>query len=134
MNAPQPPADDKGYFEPYSEFAKILRTWFIAFGAGALALLVTSAELRAALRQSGDLFSVALLLLAGIAVQVLVTMLYKHAMWNLYSAELDATHKESFWYKFSAEVSEAHFMEVLADLLTGGLFIMAAWLCLTAFP
>lgn len=35
-------SDDTGFFEPYSDFAQLLRSWFIAYGIGVPALLLTS--------------------------------------------------------------------------------------------
>jgi hypothetical protein len=34
--------EEKGYYEPYTYFARILRTWFVAYGIGVPAFLMTS--------------------------------------------------------------------------------------------
>jgi hypothetical protein len=124
---------DSGFFQPYSEFAKILRTWYIAYGAGALALLLTNDSIREALKEAGHLYDVALALLLGVAVQVVYALLYKHAMWHLFCAELDESHRDSLWFKASDLLSESHAFELTGDLVTAGCFIWATVLLFAGY-
>jgi len=121
----EPARDDTGFFQPYSEFAKNLRTWFLAYGIGAPALLLSNQTAWAAVKQGGQLRIVAALFLIGVALQIAEALLYKHAMWHLYFAELDSRHKGSGWYKAADWLSNAYALELLIDLGTVALFVAA---------
>ena len=117
--------DDTGFFQPYSEFSKNLRTWFLAYGIGAPALLLSNQTAWSAVKQGGQLRVVAALFLIGVALQIAEALLYKHAMWHLYFAELDARHKASSWYKAADWLSNAYSLEIVIDLGTVALFVAA---------
>jgi hypothetical protein len=121
----EPERDDTGFFQPYAEFSKVLRTWFIAFGAGALALVLSNNAVHGAAAKSGRLRVIAVLLLAGVAVQILFAILYKHSMWQLYAGELAPQRKASRWYKVAEAVSDSHLLDILGDLATLALFAAA---------
>lgn len=46
-------SSESDFYEPYAAFARTLRTWFVAFGVGVPALLVTSEHARDILVESG---------------------------------------------------------------------------------
>jgi hypothetical protein len=71
---------DSALYEPYAEFARTLRTWFVAYGVGAPALLLTNKELWRAVQGSGDARRIAEYFLAGAVVQIIEALLYKHPM------------------------------------------------------
>jgi hypothetical protein len=117
--------DDAGFFQPYSDFAKNLRTWFLAYGIGAPVLLLSNQTAWTTIKQTGQLRVVAALFLIGVALQIVEALLYKHAMWHLYSAELNPQHKLSKWYKSADWLSNSYALELLIDLGTVALFTAA---------
>ena len=88
MQTPTERPLDSENFEPYSEFARTLRTWFVGYGVGAPALVLTQAELRQRLANAGDLPTLGAFFLSGVFLQVLLTLIYKTAMWELYMVEI----------------------------------------------
>ncbi len=132
-----PPSDDPpgkreeaDFYAPYGEFARNLRTWFIAYGVGAPALFIAQPELLSAVVASGSGRLLASLFLSGVAVQILVAIMYKGAMWYLYMGELDASVKAKKRYKVADWLSEAFWLELLFDLVTLVLFGVATALAL----
>ena len=120
--------DDTGFFGPYAEYAKVLRTWFVAYGVGALALLLSNSEIRKAALSADVLQPIARLVMLGTGIQVVAALLYKHAMWHLYCGDLEVGHKQTRWYKMSDWISESHLLELAADVGTIGCFSWATWL------
>ena len=117
---PRDPAqkDETGFYAAYSEFARNLRIWFLAYGIGATAIFVTNEGAGRKLLASGAAETVIYLFLAGVAVQILVALLYKSAMWFLYMAEIDAENKDSWTYTASVFVSDDYWLELGCDLAT----------------
>src|SRR5690348_1957174 len=94
------------YWEPYSEFAKTLRTWFVGYGVGAPALVLTQTELRQRLANAGDLPILAGCFLSGVFLQVALTLLYKTAMWELYMSEIHPRRPKGQWFQSAFWISE----------------------------
>ena len=74
--------EETGFFQAYAEFAKTLRTWFIAYGIGAPALVLSNKDLWITVKNSGCLAYIAFLFLVGVAFQVIRAFIYKNAMWH----------------------------------------------------
>lgn len=86
-NAEPPPPDDKDLlFGDFDAYDKILRTWFVAYGIGGPALLLTNDGIRSKITASGWLRWIALAFLLGGALQVLLTIANKAALWGCYRA------------------------------------------------
>ena len=115
------------YFECYAEFAKTLRTWFIAYGIGAPILFLSNNSAWETIKSSSNLGFIAFFFLAGVSIQVLEALLYKNAMWYLYRGEENPQIKNKFRYKASYNISEIYLLEVLFDLVTLICFIIATW-------
>ena len=120
----QPPPEETGFWQPYSEFAKTLRTWF-GYGVGAPALVLSQAEIRKPLLASGQLPVVGWLFLSGVLLQVLLAFVYKTAMWELYLGEMDPSLRTRKRHRLANAISEATALEIAADLLTITLFALA---------
>jgi hypothetical protein len=114
--------EESGFYEPYSEFARILRTWFIAYGIGVPVLLLTSQDCWRVVVESGNARSIGLMFLGGVSIQVIMALVYKTAMWQLYSAELHPEHKKSRLYRLSDRLSDQYALEFIMDLITLGFF------------
>ena len=116
---------ESGFFEPYSEFAKILRTWLIAYGIGVQALLVSTDKCWDRIAVSGQLRTLGILFLAGVAIQVLMALFYKSLMWQLYIAEIHPEREQTRLYRFALKVSDLFWPEFILDALSIGLFAIA---------
>lgn len=121
--APKQPSSE--FYEPYSAFARTLRTWFVAFGIGVPALLITNEKAREVLRDSGCARCVAGIFLVGVAIQVATTLLYKSAMSYLYLSEDNPSMKGGCLYKCFDWISESFLLEFSADFATLLLFCWA---------
>jgi hypothetical protein len=106
------------YFECYAEFAKTLRTWFIAYGIGAPILFLSNDTLWGMIKSSEHIRLIGFLFLAGVFIQVLEALLYKNAMWYLYKGEENPKIKNKARYKAFYNISEYYWLEVLFDMLT----------------
>ncbi len=121
------------YFESYAEYNRILRSWFVAFGAGGLALFLVEDPLRAALIASGQARTVMLLFLAGAAAQVTVAFLNKYASWYAYAGENDAAFRKSRRYRFWSWLTRQFWIDISLDILAGISFMTAIWILFDVF-
>src|SRR4051812_11034794 len=76
--------DPSDSYSSYLEYNKILRTWFVAFGAGVPALLLVQKEISERLLKIGELKFVAILFIVGVASQVFGALLNKVSNWYVY--------------------------------------------------
>lgn len=122
--------EEAGFYKAYAEFAKTLRTWFIAYGIGAPALVLSNKDLWNIVKSSGSLLSIAVLFLLGVTFQVIEAFIYKTAMWHLYVGESDDSHKKTWWYRLSGTVSESYKLELFFDMGALAFFTLATILLL----
>jgi hypothetical protein len=113
------------YFDSYAEYNRILRSWFVAFGAGGLALFLIEDSLRNALIASGEATPVALLFLTGAAAQVLVAFLNKYANWYCYYGEDNPAFLHSPLYSFWSRIASQFWIDIILDIFTVGCFLTA---------
>jgi hypothetical protein len=115
--------EETEYYHAYAEFAKTLRTWFIAYGIGAPALVLSNKDLWNVVKGSGKLTYIAVLFLLGVTFQVIEAFIYKTAMWHLYVGESDEDHVKTWWYAMADKVSESYKLELFFDV---GAFVFFA--------
>jgi hypothetical protein len=115
------------YFGCYAEFAKTLRTWFIAYGIGAPILFLSNDTAWEIIRSSGQIRLIGFWFLSGVLIQVLEALLYKNAMWYLYRGEENPQIKNKMRYKVFYNISEYYWLEVLFNILTLICFVTATW-------
>jgi len=121
------PREESGYYEPYADYHRNVRLWFLAYGIGAPVLLAQVDGALTALRSSGVLKLATALFLAGVAIQVVAALLYKTAMWYLYMDELGHIAETSFRVRVSCWLSAAYWFEALLDVATLACFGIATW-------
>lgn len=122
---PESERQETGFYSSYSEFAKTLRTWFIAYGIGGPVLLLTHADLADKVVRSGRASRIAALFLTGVAFQVGAALTYKVCMWYLYLAEMKPSLRQTPRHKVVEYLSEAFWLEMLFDIGTIGAFTAA---------
>jgi hypothetical protein len=115
------------YFECYAEFAKTLRTWFIAYGIGFPVLLFSNNDAWETIKSTGNIRLIGMLFLAGVSIQVLEALIYKNAMWYLYRGEENLQIKNKVCYKTFYYISECYLLEISLDILTLICFAIATW-------
>jgi len=113
------------YFESYAEYNRILRSWFVAFGIGGLALLLVEEKLRTALIVSGEARLVVALFLSGVALQILIAGLNKYANWYCYAGEDEPAYQRTAAYRFWSGIARQFIIDVLVDLATAVCFFTA---------
>lgn len=126
-------AVSQGYFESYAEYNRILRSWFVAFGIGGLALFLPQSPLREALLASGHTRTVAFLFLVGVIAQIVVAFLNKYANWYCYFGEDNPAFLNSPLYRFWARIASQFWIDIILDVLTVGCFTAAVWMLFEIF-
>jgi hypothetical protein len=117
-----------GYYKAYEEYSKTLRTWLVAYGIGAPALLLSSDGLRKAIVDAGAAPAVGALFLIGVGLQVTIAAINKSTMWAMYYLEDVAPPvegQEPWWGKLAVWLSEQFWIDLLIDVGTGAMFILA---------
>ncbi len=117
----------QSYFDSYAEYNRILRSWFVAFGAGGLALFLLQSPVRAALLASGQTRTVALLFLTGVTAQIVVAFLNKYANWYCYFGEDNPAFLNSPLYRFWSRIASQFWIDIILDVLTVVCFLAAIW-------
>lgn len=113
------------YFESYAEYNRILRSWFVAFGIGGLAMFLVEEKLRAALLQSGQARAIITLFLAGVALQIFIAGLNKYANWFCYYGEDEPAYQKSVAYRFWSVIAREFIIDVIVDVATAFCFFAA---------
>jgi len=125
------PTAQESYLSAYSEYSKTIRTWFVAYGIGAPALLLTNADLARALRGSGHVREIALLFLIGVGLQVALAAANKASMWGNYYGETKLSFKKTKRYAVGYWFSEQYWIDLSVDLLSFAAFALAtSWVFL----
>ena len=76
--------DGAEFYEMYSKYNDILRTWFVAFGLGGLYLLLTNKELITYLKLHKVNGTVEICFLIGVASQIIIALINKFFNWIIY--------------------------------------------------
>jgi len=115
----------QSYFESYAEYNRILRSWFVAFGVGGLALFLLESPAREALLASGQTRAVVILFLVGVTAQIVVAFLNKYANWYCYFGEDNPAFLRSSPYRFWSRIASQFWIDIILDILTVSSFLAA---------
>jgi len=125
MTGPPEGSAGDSYAKAYAELSRTLKTWLVAYGIGAPVLFMTNPDLWKAVAASGDLRAVGLLFLIGVFLQVLIATVNKTAMWVLYYGEEHTSFKSKRRYQAAEWLSKQFWIDVLIDIGTITLFVIA---------
>ena len=125
--------DVSHFYASYTEYNKVLRTWFVAFGIGGPAYFLVNPAIAKELATRHRLGLVVALFLVGAAAQVAGAVINKAANWYVYVAYTVDGQLGTRKHKCSEWVAKQFWFDVLLDLLTVGAFGYAAWLLFTVF-
>jgi len=117
-------------FSVYSEFARVLRTWFVAYGIGGPVLLLTNDAVQRKFAASGQAAHITLAFLTGVALQVLLAVLNKNATWIAYEAERRADRKTKTVYRLAVWFTNEFWIEFAMDM---GSLVAFTWATYRAF-
>ena len=120
------------FYAPYAEFAKSLRTWFVAYGIGGPVVFLSNDTALLALMKSGKFAWIGFLFLLGGALQVISALLNKHSMWYLYAGEVYTHTHNRASYKISNWYADQGWLDVFLDIATIVLFGWETWLAFSA--
>ena len=116
---------ERGFYEPYSAFARIVRTWLVAYGVGAPVIFLSNQHIFTRLQSSDSVAEVALFFGIGVGFQLIPAILFKTAMWYLYFGELHPRLQDRWRYHASYWLSEKYWLEAASDLASIVLYVWA---------
>lgn len=121
------------YFDSYAEYNRILRSWFVAYGVGGLAIFLVEEKLRDALVRTGEVWLVTGLFLIGVAMQILIAGLNKYANWYCYYGEDEPGYQKTRAYRFWSWIARQFIFDVVVDIATAGCFFAAIVILFVVF-
>ena len=119
-----------GHWEPYLEYSKTLRAWFISYGIGAPVLFMVQDGLAKKVAESENVNFIILLFLLGVSSQVFVTLLNKWTNWVIFAHKTKSAEK--WWVKLADSVSEWFWLDLVVDIATLVMFICGTYLTFEA--
>lgn len=122
---------DTRFTKKYSEYNRILRTWFVAFGVGVPGALLLNTDAKSILSESSSAPIVISFFLGGAALQIFIAFLNKYVAWcNDIISDRESSEEENekeigrFIHSL-AKLTEEIWIDLLVDMLTGVLFMVA---------
>lgn len=109
----------------YEEYNKSLRTWFLTFGIGVIALLVSNESLASKFSQAPSKTVTVLLFLFGCFNQVVIAFINKVCAWCMHNGDIQPSFKNGRIYKNAEKVYSWFWLDVTADVLTIVAFTIA---------
>ncbi len=120
------------FFEPYANFSKLLRTWLVSYGIGAIFFISSQSVISTVLQEHKETSKYIIsLLISGLVIQVVAAFLYKYSMLYLYHGETDTKLQNSLRYKIADKLSEFILLEMLFDIFSIIIFSYATYLIAT---
>ena len=116
--ASKAPTEETGFFEPYSHYARTLRTWFVAYGIGGPAVIITHPDALSVVSKAGYAGMIGWLFMTGVTAQVIVAFFNKVAMWYVYYGEVDQNFRPTRRYRLAEWFSEQFWPDVLMDIVS----------------
>ena len=121
------------FFAVYSEYAKTLRTWFVAFGVGGPVLFLTQDKMAQRIQDSGNAQLIIILFSVGVGAQVFLALINKWANYFLYFRGDSRKGRKTKLYIRADWVSNQLWFDIILDAGTMVVFGLATWLVLSLF-
>jgi len=118
-------AKGEDFFKCYADYAKALRTWFIAYGIGMPILFMSNSFALRKISLSPHANSIIWGFLMGVIIQVTEALLYKNTMRYLFKGEMIPKIKDKLRYKISHMILDFYWLEAVIDVATAFFFITA---------
>ena len=104
-----------GYFDQYWKHSTALRNWFVVYGVGALALVVTHDSLFPQITAKKILIGS---IIVGIALQILLALLNKIVHWYVFWGKNLKKFQDTKCYRKCKWISEKFEIDITIDVLT----------------
>jgi hypothetical protein len=124
----QPWDEPDDYFADYDEYAKVLRTWFVAYGIGGPVLLLTNEAVRGKIVASGLSGYIASAFLVGVGLQVVLAITNKTALWGCYKAARQPELRKRRRYCVAHWFAYVLWIDLLFDVVSLFAFGLATYL------
>lgn len=118
--------------DKYSEYNKILRSWFVAFGVGGPAIFLVNEEVRNKLIDTGNMQCVVILFLLGATVQIAIAFINKVINWYVHQGK-EGEFAKTRRYRWSETITNWFWLDIAADVMTFSAFGLAVWKVFTSF-
>ena len=112
--------EETDFHESYTEYAKTLRAWLVAYGVGGPVLFLTQPGIADRIKDSSQGALIVYLFLTGVASQVLIALVNKWVNWYFYSKANPNSKRNATIYKALDRLSESFWIDILADLVSLG--------------
>lgn len=119
---------DTGHYEVYDKFARKMKYWLIAYGIGGPVLFVSQDAIAQKIIESGRAITITLFFLIGVALQIAISLYHKLVMWYPYWAGDIPERRQTWKFQFSVWASENMCIDLIVDILTIILFVLATFL------
>lgn len=126
-------ASKRAHFQNYSDYARSLRTWLVAYGIGGPVLFLTNNILAERVASSGCAKTIIFLFLLGVGLQVLLSLINKWCAWHQYAAVADPKHEDKTSYKFWNFINNQSWLDLGFDIISVAAFITATGLVFNIF-
>lgn len=124
----KPPTDTAAdFYQAYEGYSRTLRTWLVAYGIGGPVLFLSNEKLWNRVSGSGDAQCVAMLFLAGVALQVFLAALNKTVLWGCYYGEFDDDFKNTRRFSVAHWLAQQFWIDFLIDIASLTLFSLATF-------
>lgn len=121
------------YYKTYEEYSRTLRTWLVAYGIGGPVIFLTNDTLSAAIVNSGQSRKITFLFLAGVALQVLVSLINKWVNWYKHAESGGDDEKDKVGFKVANYMYDKFWIDVACDAGTIIFFLIGTWMILGIF-
>lgn len=118
-------SDSARFESTYTDYNRILRTWFVAFGAGAPGVLLFSDDSRELISAVENSERIIWALAIGVGLQILIAVLNKYIAWcNAYVMDIANSDNSELnvIIKFVADLTDQIWIDFIFDLITLCLF------------
>lgn len=112
------------YFDLYTDYARMLRLWLVAYGVGAPVLFLTRPDVADKIIESEKGAMIAIAFLLGVAFQVINAAANKWAAWYMYTGLSDEQLRKKRRYRVSKWISNQFWIDLFLDL---GAMALFAW-------
>lgn len=111
----------------YEEYSKTLRTWFVAYGVGAPVIFLSNEALTTKVLSAPTSRCLIAAFFAGVLVQVILTIINKHAMWGCYYGEIKPEFQSTYRYKIADWLSSQYWIDIIIDFISLALLSYASF-------
>lgn len=118
-------SDHARFESTYADYNRVLRTWFVAFGAGTPGALLLSVETRVLVAKAEYSALIIWAFAIGVILQISLAVLNKYIAWcNAYIEDKKEQDESTISYVIHvvADLTDKIWIDLLADLITLVLF------------